>query len=247
LTTISVCLATFNGASYVREQVESILPQLAPSDEFIVSDNGSTDGTLEYLRSLDCPHLRLHLFTERMGPVANFENALRCAQGAVIVLADQDDVWLPNRLDRVRMAFPPGLSVPLCLVSEGDRIDGAGLSIARSNLEALRFRPGLWANLVKNSFMGCTMAFRHELLRLALPFPAGIPMHDSWLGILAGCVGTIAVDHQASYRYRVHGANLSHRQRPVAAKVRDRLVMALALASRLTSAFLHSRLGWDRS
>jgi len=240
MTTISVCLATFNGERYLREQVESILSQLGPDDELIASDNGSTDGTLLYLRSI--PDRRLHVvtFTDQRGPVANFENVLRLARRDVLVLADQDDVWMPDRLARVRHAFTRSAHIPMCLVADGIRIDGEGRTIAPSNLDVLGFRPGLWKNLGRNSFMGCTMAIRRELLAVALPFPAGIPMHDSWLGILAGWVGTVEVDRRISYAYRVHGRNLSHQKRPVMRKFLDRVILAKALLLRLL-AISHGR------
>jgi glycosyltransferase involved in cell wall biosynthesis len=243
VTAISVCMASYQGLPYLREQVDSILAQLGPDDELVVSDNGSTDGTYEYLAALADPRLRLVRYEERRGPVPNFENALRLATRPVIVLVDQDDLWLPNRLPLVRSAFEgagPGL---LCLVADGERIDGEGRLLAASNLEVLRYRPGLWKNLYKNSFMGCAMAFRRELLEVALPFPATIPMHDSWLGILAGHFGAVRMSREPSYRYRVHAKNASQRRNPAAGKVAHRARLAGALLGRLAAVRLRRALG----
>ncbi|MGA8891043.1 MAG: glycosyltransferase [Anaeromyxobacteraceae bacterium] len=233
MISISVCLATFDGEPFVQEQVASVLPQLGPEDEFVISDNGSSDGTLAFLQAIGDARVRVVVFTEARGPVANFENAIRLATREVIVLCDQDDVWFPDRLERVRRAFSDIRPPPMCLVSDGTRIDAQGQTIAQSNLGALRFRTGFWGNLAKNSFMGCTMAFRRELLRIALPFPRGIPMHDSWLGILAGWQGTIVVDPNPTYGYRVHGRNLSHRPRAFRAKIWDRVALGSALLARM--------------
>lgn len=233
---ISVAVATFDGMPFVREQLASIIGQLGPDDELIVSDNGSTDGTREHLAGLADPRLRLLDYTARRGAVPNFEHALRHVSREVVVLADQDDVWLPGRLARVRSAFASAGEELLCVVADGERIDGRGERIARSNLELLRFAPGLVRNVLRNSFMGCTMAFRCALLEVALPFPPSIPMHDSWLGILAGHFGRVAVIPEPSYRYRLHGRNASQVRRPLSAKLGGRAALLVALAARIPSA-----------
>lgn len=236
---ISVCVATFDGMPFVREQLASIVGQLGPEDELVVSDNGSTDGTRELLESIRDPRLRLLSFTSRRGPVPNFENALRHATREVVVLADQDDVWMEHRLDLVRAAFAGARDDLLCLVSEGERIDAEGVRIAASNLDVLRFRPGFLSNVLRNSFMGCSMAFSRRLLDIALPFPSRIPMHDSWLGILAGHFGRVETLARPSYRYRVHATNTSQRPRSLRVKLARRANLLLALTTRV--ARVHAR------
>ena len=94
---ISVCIATYNGAEYLREQVESILSQLEEEDEIVVSDDSSTDTTIEILQSFGDRRIKIFKNPAK-GFVRNFENALRQAQGDFIFLSDQDDVWLPNKV-----------------------------------------------------------------------------------------------------------------------------------------------------
>ena len=95
---ISVCIATYNGARYIGEQLASILKQLSAEDEVVVSDDGSTDGTLDIVRSFNDRRIRIVDGPRRHSPTLNFEWALRNAKGEYIFLADQDDVWLPDKL-----------------------------------------------------------------------------------------------------------------------------------------------------
>src|SRR5688500_7950774 len=95
---VSVCMATFNGARFIEAQVESILRELRPGDELVVSDDRSTDATMEKIRNFADPRVRM-LVSPEAGLVRNFENALRHARGHYVFLCDQDDVWLPGKLD----------------------------------------------------------------------------------------------------------------------------------------------------
>ena len=96
---ISVCMATYNGEKYIREQIDSILAQLGDKDELIVSDDGSADATLSIVRSFSDPRIKIISNTGKHGTNGNFENALKHAQGDYIFLSDQDDVWLPGKVN----------------------------------------------------------------------------------------------------------------------------------------------------
>ena len=231
---ITICMATYNGYPFLPRQIESILYQMAQTDQLVISDNGSTDETLEYLASLGDSRIQILSFPSPKGPIPNFENALKHANHPVIVLVDQDDVWLPNRLQLVRRAFTKGLDRPLCLVTEGERIDAEGRVIAQSNLQLLGYRAGLFRNVLKNSYMGCTMAFSQDLLRFILPIPRSVPMHDSWIGILAEHYGRIEMVLEPSYCYRVHGGNFSHKKNSLLTKILQRMNLIVALAIRFT-------------
>lgn len=230
---ISLCMATYGGMPYVVEQIESILVQLGANDEFIVSDHGSRDGTWEYLKSLQDVRIRVYQFDGPRGPIANFENALRKATRPVVTLADQDDLWLPNRLELIRRAFRATDGIRL-LVTDGHRIDADGALLHGSNLAFLRFRKGFWNNLFRNSYMGCCLAFSRDLLDIALPFPKGIPMHDSWLGMLGEIFGRVDIEHEVSYCYRVHGGNISHRHNSTWVKLMHRIRLFLSIIPRIT-------------
>lgn len=103
---VSVCLATYNGEKYIRQQIESILPQLSAADEIVVSDDESTDQTVPILESFNDSRIHIYIHKRRNEKVVwdyathNFENALSHAKGDYIFLSDQDDVFLPEKSQR---------------------------------------------------------------------------------------------------------------------------------------------------
>ncbi len=208
---ISVCMATYNGQRFIRRQLDTILSQLAPGDELVISDDSSTDGTALILAEYARADLRIRLFTGQRfcSPIFNFEFALLQARGGIIVLADQDDIWLPNKLSTVRGFFAANVARPLLLVLDGEVVDETESLLCPSVLEKLQAGPGFWKNLFDNRYLGCCMAFSSDLLGWALPFPRLIPMHDMWLGQLCERVGTTAFQPVVTMRYRKHSASLT--------------------------------------
>jgi glycosyltransferase involved in cell wall biosynthesis len=197
-------MATYNGGRYLAEQLDSIVSQLKVGDEILVADDGSTDNTVALLQDFK-HHVRI-VATERVGGVvANFERVLAAASNDGIVLCDQDDFWLPGRLDAIRA----GLEYSQLVVINGDVVDEHLQRRGQTIFESVGAREGFWANLLKNSFIGCCMAFRRELLLRVLPFPAGIPWHDWYIGLVAERTGSISRLPQVSMLYRRHGANFS--------------------------------------
>jgi len=207
---ISVCMATYNGAPYIVEQLQSICAQLDATDEVIVSDDGSTDDTVQQVRSLHDPRIRI---VHNDGPrsyTANFENALRQAKGDYIFISDQDDVWLPEKVQTVvRCLRDEGCSV----VAHNAIITDASLRPTAPSYYAIKghiFR-SLAGNLLRFSFLGCCLAIRREVLLKALPFPSDhlLCTHDNWLFLCASTVGRAKVLEQPLIYYRRHAGNTS--------------------------------------
>lgn len=179
---ISVCVATYNGEMYIRQQLQSILCQLADSDEVIISDDGSTDGTLTVIREINDKRIRLIDGPRRQSPTLNFENALRQAKGDHIFLSDQDDVWKPEKV-AVCMKW---LKQYDCVVSDAEVTDSHLKVVHPSLFALLKVRQSRIYNTIwKNGYTGCCMAFSRKVLCTALPFPCNIPMHDIWIGNVA--------------------------------------------------------------
>jgi len=178
---VSVCMATYNGERFVREQVASILQQLGDDGELVVSDDGSKDRTLEIIEAFNDNRIHIHHRRSALrSPTANFENALHHSSGKNLFFADQDDWWAANKI--VTMI---GLLADYHVVNcDCSLVDSEGMTLAESFFALRKSRPGLLRNLLVNGYMGCCMAFRRELLELALPFPRGTPMHDMWVGLL---------------------------------------------------------------
>jgi glycosyltransferase involved in cell wall biosynthesis len=201
---LSICIATYNGSQFIQEQLLSIFPQLEAGDEVLIADDGSRDDTVERILGLGHP-VRL-VSTERVGGVvANFERVLQAAQGDGILLCDQDDVWLPGRLAAIRA----GLQSSQLVLINGEVVDEHLQPRGQTIFQAVNAHAGFWPNLLKNSFIGCCMAFRRELLERVLPFPAGVPWHDWYIGLVAERTGSVSRLPQVSMLYRRHGANFS--------------------------------------
>lgn len=204
---VSVALAAYNGEKYIEEQIRSILPQLARNDELIVSDDNPGHGTEKIVRRLMEEDERIaYVEGKKKGVVANFANAIRYTHGDKIFLCDQDDVWLPEKVKRCLEEFENGADLVLhnCYVTDEK------LNITDYSFFANRnSKKGVVNNIVKNSYMGCCMAFDRKLLRHIFPFPAGIPMHDQWIGIIGEIYGKVALVDTPLIYYRVHGDNVT--------------------------------------
>lgn len=179
---ITVCIATFNGEKYIREQLNSILFQLSLQDEVIVSDDGSTDNTISIIKSFNDNRIKIIDGVHRHSPTLNFENALKEAKGDYIFLADQDDVW---KDDKVKICLK-WLQHYDCIISDAEVTD-ENLKITSPSLyQLMNIKSGRVYNILyKNGYTGCCMAFTRRVKDAALPFPKNIPMHDIWIGNVA--------------------------------------------------------------
>lgn len=228
---ISVCMATYNGESYVVAQLISILNQLGLDDEVVISDNRSNDQTINLIRSLKDQRVKVFSF-ERRSVVGNFENALKQATGDILFLADQDDVWLDGRVERMvnELRF-------FDLVMTNSKIVDADLNILHHSLfDVIRPRVGFVANLYRNSYTGCCMAFNRKVLVKAIPFPDKLPMHDWWIGLVGGIVGEVKFVDEPFLLYRRHSNNVSETSkkstRSFWSKVEDRFFIIRKIISR---------------
>lgn len=185
---ISVCIATYNGERFIREQIDSILRQLSSDDEIIVSDDGSTDNTISIINSIDDKRIRVIEGPRKQSPTSNFECALKASKGDFIFMSDQDDVWKPNKV-KICMEW---LQRYDCVVSDAEVTDSNLNPLYPSLYAIMQVRPGRIYNTIwKNGYTGCCMAFRRNVLEASLPFPKDIPMHDIWIG------------NVAAYKYKV--------------------------------------------
>jgi len=229
---LSVCMAAYNGARFIREQAGSVLRQLEPEDELIVADDASQDETVSILEGLGDPRVHVLRHAQNSGVTRAFESALRQANGEIIFLCDQDDVWREDKVRRVLAVFENSPCTTLVLTN-GELMDAQGCSLGEMLHTGARLPLGAAANLIKNRYQGSTMAFRREILEAVLPFPEGIPMHDSWIGIVNALVGKAAYLPQSLILYRRHPGNATSRQHgPMRKMVAQRWSLLRALASR---------------
>lgn len=229
---VSVCIASYQGERYISPQLRSILGQLSADDEVILVDDGSEDGTCDKIFALQDPRLRVIRNIKNQGVLRSFETALSCSSGEIIFLSDQDDLWLPKKVETVLEVFLHDPDLVL-VASDAILIDENGNKIGDSfYAQRGRFRPGLWSNLLIGKFHGCTMAFRSTLLRSALPFPPRKEVHhDTWIGCINALIGgKTKYISEPLVAYRRHATNVTGRTRLSAytrLKVRSLLVLGL--------------------
>lgn len=231
---ISVCMATYNGAKYLREQVDSILMQLGEEDELIVSDDGSTDDTIEILEGYNDNRIHIFYNNNRTGVVGNFEYALCQASGEYIFLADQDDVWINNKVEKcVAVLQNADLVVTDCYVTDSN------LNIIEPSFFRSRgSRKGFWKNLFKNSYLGACVAFRADLLRIVMPIPPNLPVyHEGWIASLADITGEVIFSDFKGIFFRRHENNTSCTAKKTRlsryGQLRYRIVLLWLIAKRL--------------
>jgi glycosyltransferase involved in cell wall biosynthesis len=230
---LSVCMAAYQGERYIAQQLRSILAQLSDGDEVIVVDDGSSDGTSREVSALQDPRLALIRNTKNRGVLRAFETAISCAHGEIIFLSDQDDLWLPNKVEKILASFDHEPDLTL-VASDALLIDQDGNKIGDSYYaERGKFRAGLWSNLLIGKFHGCTMAFRSTLLRSVLPFPPGtLAHHDTWIGCINSMIGgKTKYIAEPLVAYRRHSMNVTGRKRngPLT-RLRMRLPLLLGMA-----------------
>lgn len=205
---ISVCLASYNGEKYIKEQIESILVQLGSDDELIISDDGSTDKTLDIIRSIIDP--RIHLYNYNQGCYTkNFENALAKAKGDFIFLSDQDDIWIPDKVKLTLATFENTHAD--FIVSAATLVDQNKKVILESSFATGKTRTGFWYNLAATSYIGACMAFKRDILPRVLPIPGENKYiaHDYWIACICERYYKTALIEKPLILYRRHGDNAS--------------------------------------
>lgn len=178
---ISVCIATCNGEKYIVEQLKSILVQLNQEDEIIISDDSSTDATIEKIKWLKDPRIKIFENQKFNSPIFNFEHAISKAKNQYIFLSDQDDLWVEGRVESMKQVLLE-YDVVVC---DHSVIDENGTILLKSYFKIIHAGPGVLKNLLKSTYFGCCMAFNRRILDIALPFPKHIPMHDIWIALVA--------------------------------------------------------------
>ncbi len=203
---VSVCIATYNGENYIEKQLKSILAQLLPMDELIISDDGSQDRTIEIIEGFKDVKIRLFLNPDKRNVVKNFENALSKAKGRYIFLSDQDDIWESRKIDVMLYYLRRyDLVVSDCSIigiEDSNKIHDSYFYLRNSG-------KGVLKNILANTYMGSCMAFNRFILERSMPFPDKIPMHDWWIGLIGEVFGNTVFCPEKLVKYRRHDNNSS--------------------------------------
>ncbi len=204
----SVVMATYNGEKYIQEQIESILKNMTEKDELIISDDGSTDKTLQIINEFLEKDSRIKLIQgPHMGVKKNFENAIINANGKYIFLSDQDDIWNKEKIKKVLQIFE---KEDCTLVIHDAVIVDENLKCVNSSFfDYRKSGKGILKNIWKNTYIGCCMAFSTELKNKIIPIPQEIEMHDQWIGLINEKYGKCYFLKEKLIKYRRHSNNVS--------------------------------------
>ena len=212
--------------------MNSIIKQLRNNDELIISYNESKDSTLDIISEYAAKYSFIHvLYNPEPGIISNFDNAIINCSGDIIILSDQDDVWMEDKVERIREAFQNNAKLVLyehncCETDENLVPSGADLFMLRN------CRRGFLKNLLRNGYQGCCMAFRNEMTQYICPIPRNIAMHDQWIGLICEKHGDILFDNVKLIFYRRHGENSSTDHIKVSLKIKYIAVMLKEFANR---------------
>lgn len=204
---ISIAMTTFNGEKYLREQLDSIYNQTYPNIEVVVCDDCSSDGTVEILKEYQAHHGLKYLVNEKnLGYTKNFEKAISLCRGEYIALSDQDDRWLPEKLE-VLLRHIGDHSV---IHSDARLINEQGevFSDSFARYAKKMTDPHNEMEMCLNGCVtGCTCMFKRDFRDEILPFPEDLYVHDKWIGIVAFRKGKLFYLDKPLIDYRIHSSN----------------------------------------
>lgn len=231
---ISVAVASYNGEKYIKEQIDSILLNLREQDEVIISDDGSKDRTIELIH--EYRDSRVHLIEgPGQGIKKNIEHAIRQCSGEYIFLADQDDIWTSDKVQKVMEVFRREKCHLVIHDAKVIRAEQKEEVLMSSFMEFRSAKAGVFKNIAKNSYIGCCMAFHADLKEIILPIPDNIEMHDQWIGILNDWQykDSVFLKEPLLY-YRRHGGNQSQMTHYGLGKmIRNRVVFCIQFVGRI--------------
>ncbi len=223
---ISIALCTYNGEKFLKGQLDSYLQQLLPPCEVVACDDASSDSTRVILEEFShrAPFpVRIFHNEKNLGLIKNFSKAASLCTGDYIAFSDQDDIWLPDKLDACYRMMKKaeqehGDDTPLLVHSDLRLIDSHNNIIAPSYLKVIGVKhvqkEPLKSILVRNFVLGCTSLCNKILIRESLPFPEIIMNHDGWVAMIAASRGKILFIPEAKVLYRHHDSNVTAWAKP---------------------------------
>lgn len=213
---IDILLATYNGERYLKEQIESILNQTYKNIKLIISDDCSTDKTVEILKEYESKDDRINLFLQQqnLGVVKNIEFLLNKVKCPYYMLADQDDYWMPEKIEK---------SIETLKEKKADLVFG-DLEVVDESLKTMypsfndymlltrkikKYIKSYKVNYLYNCVTGCTILAKKETIEYILPLPTSSNhlIHDHWIGLMVALNANLAYVEEKYIKYRQHGDN----------------------------------------
>jgi len=217
---IDILLATYNGAAFLEAQLESVAAQTHRDWRMIVRDDGSTDRTPEILAHFQMRHPgKVEILADddnNLGLALNFSRLMEHSDGPYASFCDQDDVWIPEKLERSLAKMHElervyGANVPLLVFTDLEVVDRNLHVIDDSFWHYANVRPkrckSLNRLLLQNVVTGCTALMNRRLVEIAIPIPLESVVHDWWVALVAGGLGRVGFLTCPTVHYRQHGRN----------------------------------------
>ncbi len=213
--TVSVLMATYNGEKYIREQLDSIVPFLEEGDELIVSDDGSSDNTLDIAREYQKICQKIHITEgEHSGSSTNFVSAILKSGGEILLFCDQDDIWMPEKLNTIKRAFSDNPTIELIMHNAGF-CDADG-NVVKGDIFSRRHpKHGFMNNLVHSAYYGCCMAAKRSFLIQYVPLPDNSVPYDQYFSLIAEHKQSSFFLEDRLILHRYHGLNQSKRMKNI--------------------------------
>lgn len=213
---VTILLSTYNGAKYLKEQLESLYLQTYKNFDIIVRDDGSSDESYNILRSY--PVYILPSSKENVGVIKSFslllEYALQNTTSDFFMFCDQDDIWKKDKIEKMLLKIKESgytqISKPVLIHSDLEIVNSNLNTIHRSFFQYNKLNPTknrLNYLLMQNIITGCSLMINRELAQIAAPIPNSAIMHDWWLGLVACKFGRIICLNESLVKYRQHNNN----------------------------------------
>lgn len=214
----SIALCTYNGEKYLPQLLDSILSQTVLAREIIIVDDCSTDGTVSILEKYAGRNsqIKLSLQKSNLGPVAAFQTAIQLTSQPYIFLADQDDIWNPNKVELMLSAASRfSTEKPLLVYSDLEVVDERGnprfpsfWKMAGIKPHTSTFERLMYGNVVT----GCASLINAKMKECLTSIPQGVLMHDHWIGLIAYGFGETLVLDEQLVKYRTHGDSVTEKR-----------------------------------
>ena len=211
---VAILMSTYNGARFLKEQINSILDQTYSDFTLLIRDDGSSDDTCDVIRSYT--DRRIQLFQEKnLGPCESFFSLIRKAPDAdYLFFSDQDDVWYPEKLEVMLEEIRKYDACPTMVFSDFSMIDETGTQTNASYSEYASLRVcagnvGVEQLIAQPYVFGCAAVINRKLAEFVQTPPSGVEMHDCWISLTAAAVGKLVYLPQKTIAHRFHSSNVT--------------------------------------
>lgn len=213
---IDILLATYNGEKFLKEQIDSILNQTYSNFRLLISDDCSNDDTRKILEEYEKKDNRIKVFYQEknLGYVKNFEFLLKQVENSIYALSDQDDVWLPEKIEKtynkLKQTDSDLVFTDLEVVNEGLEIIYPSFNdYMLLTRKIKKYKDSYLLQYLYNCITGCTLMSKKEFLDRIIPIPidSKYVIHDTWIGLIVSLYGKIEYLDEKTVKYRQHGNN----------------------------------------